>query len=66
MQGYEELTAIKVPGKKNMPKVAMVFIEELSFLLSIAIILITALSSLLALAIAAELSATAIFTLASF
>jgi len=31
-----KLTAIKVPGKKTMPRRAMVFIAELSFLLSVA------------------------------
>ena len=66
-QGREadQLTATKVPGKKNMPSIAIVFIEELSFLLSIAIILITALSSLLALAMTAEVSARLRFVLAS-
>jgi hypothetical protein len=60
------LTAMNVPGKKNMPNIAIVFIAELSLLLSTAIVLITALSSLLAFAIAAELSARLIFTIASF
>jgi hypothetical protein len=46
----DQLTATKVPGKKNMPKMAIVFMAELSFLLSIAMVLITALPSLLALA----------------
>jgi hypothetical protein len=62
----DQLTATKVPGKKNMPSIAIVFIEELSFLLSIAIILITALSSLLASAKEAKLCASPMFTLTSF
>ena len=61
-----ELTATKVPGKNNMPSVAIVFIAELSRLVSRAIARIAALSSLLALVIAAEFSAKAILIFASF
>jgi hypothetical protein len=57
---------MNVPGRKSMPRIDIVFMAELSLLLSRAILLITALSSLLAFAIAAELSARAMFTLASF
>ncbi len=48
------LTTTNVPGKKSMPRNAMVFIEELSFLVSIATVFITSLSALLALAMMAE------------
>lgn len=62
----KELTATKVPGKKNIPKMESVFTAELSRLLSIAIVLITALSSLLAFAIIAEVLARLRFVFASF
>jgi hypothetical protein len=61
-----ELTATRVEGKKSVPNTAIVFIEELSLLLSIAIVLITALSSLLALARNEASFARSILTFASF
>ena len=60
------LTATKVPGKKNIPRTAIVFIGELSLLVSTAIPRLTALSSLLALATIANLFARSIFTFVSF
>jgi hypothetical protein len=48
----DQLTATKVAGKKNMPSIEIVFIEELS--------------SLLAFANKAELSASLVFTFMSF
>jgi hypothetical protein len=56
---------MKVPGRKTIPKIEIVFMAELSRLLSRAIVLITALSSLLALAMTAEVSARLRFVLAS-
>jgi hypothetical protein len=35
-RGSRKLTAMKVPGKKTMPRKAMVFIEELSFFIALA------------------------------
>jgi hypothetical protein len=58
------LTATNVPGKKIIPRREIVFIPELSRLLSIAIVLIAALSSLLALAMIADVSAMLILALA--
>lgn len=60
------LTAMNVPGKKTMPRIEIVFLAVLSFLLSKAIVLMIALSSLLAFAIAAELQASSMLTFASF
>jgi hypothetical protein len=59
------LIAINVPGKKNMPSIAIVFIAKLSLFASIAIYYITTLSSLLALIIDAELKASLMFIFAS-
>jgi hypothetical protein len=61
-----KLTATKVPGRKIMPSNEMVFMEELSFLVSRAIVLIMALSSLLAFVMAVEFSASDMLTFASF
>jgi hypothetical protein len=60
------LTATRVEGKKSIPSAAIVFIEELSFLVSIAIVLMTALSSLLALARNDVSVARSMLTFASF
>ena len=57
---------MNIPGRKSVPKIAIVFIAELSFLLSIAIVRLTALSSLLACAIVVESLAREILTVASF
>ena len=59
-------TAIEVPGRKIIPSKAIVFIAELSLLVSIAICRIIALSPLLAFAIAAELRASSILNFVSF
>jgi hypothetical protein len=42
------LTATNVPGKKNIPSTAIVFMAKLSFWVSTAMLLITSLSFLLA------------------
>jgi len=57
---------MKVPGRNIIPRIAIVFIAELSFLLSIAISFIVAGSSLLALAMAAEFFARAMLFSAFF
>jgi len=46
----EILTETREQGRNSIPRTAMVFIDELSFLVSNAIVLMTALFSLLALA----------------
>ena len=61
-----DLTAMNVPGRNIIPRREIVFMAELSLLLSEAKILIAALSSLLAFAMMADVSAMLRFACAFF